>query len=95
MLEKLFGCALITKLRSILLMEVDCNSTNKIMYGQRMVQMVQRYKLMREEINCLADNGTLVKVLFHDIVWQTRLPAGIGAVGAETATIESHTPLHL
>ena len=42
---------------------------------------------MPEEIysekNRLADNGTLVKVLFYDIVRQTRLPAGISAVDAD------------
>ena len=87
MLEKIYGCALITKLRSILLMEADFNSTNKITYGQRMLQVVRRHKLMPEEIysekNRLADDGTLVKVLFYDIVRQTRLPAGIGAVDAD------------
>ena len=87
MLEKIFGCALITKLRSILLMEADFNSTNKIIYGQRMLQTVRRYRLMPEEIcsekNRLADDGTLVKVLFYDIVRQTRLPSGIGAVDAD------------
>ncbi len=36
-LEKMFGCALITKLRSILLMEADFNSMNKMIYGQRML----------------------------------------------------------
>jgi hypothetical protein len=50
MLKKLFGCALITKLRSILLMEADFNSTNKIIYGQRMLQVVRNYRLMPEEI---------------------------------------------
>jgi hypothetical protein len=34
MLEKMFGCALITKLWSILLMEADFNATNKIIYGK-------------------------------------------------------------
>jgi hypothetical protein len=42
---------------------------------------------MPEEIysekNRLADDGTLVKVLFYDIVRQTRLPAGISAVDAD------------
>jgi hypothetical protein len=33
MLEKVFGCALITKLQPILLMEADFNATNKILYG--------------------------------------------------------------
>ncbi len=76
MLEKMFGCALITKLRSILLMEADFNATNKIIYGQRMLHQAQKYKLVSEEIyskrNRLADDGTLAKVLFFDIVRQTR-----------------------
>ena len=33
MLEKIFGCSLISKLRSILLMEADFNATNKAIYG--------------------------------------------------------------
>jgi hypothetical protein len=87
MLEKMIGCALIAKLRSILLMEADFNATNKTIYGQRMLQTVRKYNLMPEEIfsekNCLADDGTLIKVLFYDIVHQTRLPAGISAVDAD------------
>jgi hypothetical protein len=50
MLEKIFGCALITKLWSILLMEANFNATNKIIYRQRMMDIVQKYKLMHEEI---------------------------------------------
>ena len=72
MLKKMFGCALITKLRSILLMEADFNATNKIIYGQRMLAQARKYKLIPEEIyserNRLADDGTLAKVLFYDIV---------------------------
>ncbi len=87
MLEKIFGCALITKLRSILLMEADFNATKKIIYSQRMLQTARKYKLMPEEVfskrNCLADNGTLIKVLLYDIVRQTRLPAGISVVDAD------------
>jgi hypothetical protein len=49
MLEKIFGCALVTKLRLILL-EADFNATNKIIYGQRMMNIVRKYKLMPEEI---------------------------------------------
>jgi uncharacterized protein (UPF0332 family) len=41
MLEKMFGCTLITKLRSILLMEADFNATNKIIYEQRMLQQAR------------------------------------------------------
>jgi hypothetical protein len=64
MLEKMFGCALITKLQSILLMEADFNATTKIIYGQRMMHQARKYKLIMEEIyskkNRLAD----------DWVWQ-------------------------
>ncbi len=72
MLKKMFGCALITKLRSILLMEADFNATKKIIYGQQMLAQARKYKLIPEEIyserNRLADDGTLAKVLFYDIV---------------------------
>ncbi len=72
-LEKMFGYAFITKLRSILLMEADFRSTNKVIYGQCMLQMARDYKLtIPEEIytekNCLADNNTLAKVLFLILV---------------------------
>ncbi len=50
MLEKVFCCALITKLWSIILMEADFNATNKILYGQWMLEVVRKYKLMPEEI---------------------------------------------
>ncbi len=72
MLEKMFGCVLITKLRSILLMEANFNAMNKIIYGQQMLNQARKYRLIPEEIyserNQLADNGTLAKVLFYDIV---------------------------
>jgi hypothetical protein len=50
MLKKMFGCVLITKLRSTLLMEADFNATNKITYGQQMLHQVRKYKLIPEEI---------------------------------------------
>jgi hypothetical protein len=86
MLEKIFGCSLITKLRSILLMETDFNATNKAIYGVRMLANVRKYKLMPEEVyserNLLADDGTLSKVLFYDIVRQLQRPAGLALVDA-------------
>jgi hypothetical protein len=55
-------------------MEADFNATNKAIYGVRMLANVRKYKLMPEEVygerNCLADDGTLSKVLFYDIVRQ-------------------------
>ena len=72
MLEKIFGCLLITKLQSILLMEADFNATNKVIYGIWMLSNVRKYKLMPEEVyskrNRLADDGTLSKILYYDIV---------------------------
>jgi hypothetical protein len=72
MLEKIFGCLLITKLRSILLMEADFNATNKAIYGIWMLSNVRKYKLMPEEVyskrNCLAVDRTLSKILYYNIV---------------------------
>ncbi len=71
MLEKIFGCTLITKLWSILLVEADFNAANKTIYGIRMLANIRKYKLMPEEVfskrNWLADDGTLSKVLFFNI----------------------------
>jgi len=87
MLEKIFGCSLITKLRSILLMEADFNATNKVIYSMRMLANVRKYKLMPEEVyserSHLTDDGTLSKVLFYDIVRQLRRPAGLASVDAD------------
>ncbi len=87
MLEKIFGCSLISKLRSILLMEADFNATNKAIYGICMLASVRKYNLMPEEVyserNCLADDGTLSKVLFYDIVRQLQWPAGLASVNAD------------
>jgi hypothetical protein len=43
MLEKIFGCSLITKLQSILLMKADFNVTNKIVSGIRMLANACKY----------------------------------------------------
>jgi hypothetical protein len=72
MLQKMFGCLLIIKLRAILLMEVDFSSANKTIYGIRMLERVRSHNLMPEEIfikrNKIADDGTLTKVLTYDII---------------------------
>jgi hypothetical protein len=87
MLQKLFGCSLITKLRSILLMEADFNSANKQIYGIRMLGNARRYNLMPEEVyserNRMADDGTLTKVIAYDIIRQSCRPAGIASVDAD------------
>jgi hypothetical protein len=52
-----------------------------------MLNTARSYKLIPEEIcskwNQLAVNGTLAKVLFYDILHQTRLPAGISTVNMD------------
>ncbi len=87
MLQKVFGCSLITKLRSILLAEADFNGTNKTVFGVRMLENVQKYQMMPEEVfserNRMANDGTLTKVLAYDIIRQTRRPAGIASVDAD------------
>ncbi len=72
MLEKNFGCSLITKLRSILLMEGDFNASNKLIFGIGMLEQVRKYKMMPDKVfskrNRLAKDGTGSKNLFYDIV---------------------------
>jgi hypothetical protein len=86
MLEKMFGCTLVKKLQSILLMEADFNYANKEIYGIRMMDNVRKYGYMAEEIfsekGRMADDGSLAKTLFYDIIRQTRIPAGLSSVDA-------------
>ena len=88
MLEKTLGVTLVSKLRAILLMEADFNTTNKIVYGDRMMTNVRKCNLMPEEIfsekNRMADDGTLCKTLFYDITRQAQVPAAITSVDAST-----------
>jgi len=87
MIKKVQGCSLVSKLRSILLMEADFNCANKLLYGIRMLNNVRRHELMPEEIfsekNRMADDGTLAKTLFYDLVRQSRRPAGLSSVDAD------------
>ena len=86
MLEKMFGCTLVTKLRAILLMEADFNFSNKTIYGDRMMSKVREFGFMPEEIfsekGKMADDGSLAKILFYDIVRQARIVAAIGSIDA-------------
>ena len=72
MLQKVPGCHLISKLRSILLMEADFNCANKILYGTRMLNNVRKYGFMPDEVfsekNRTAEEGSLSKALFYDVV---------------------------
>lgn len=78
---------MVSKLRSILLMEADFNLANKTIFGSRMLHNVRKHKLMPDEIfsekNRTADDGTLAKTLFYDLARQSRHPAGVASVDAD------------
>jgi hypothetical protein len=86
MLEKTLGITLVSKLCTILLMEADFNASNKIIYGVRMMKNVHDHQLMPEEIfskkNHMANDSTLSKTLFYDVMPQARVPAAIASVDA-------------
>ncbi len=50
MLEKMFRCKLVLKLRAILLMEADFNFANKLVYGVEMLNTVREHGYMPQEI---------------------------------------------
>ena len=85
-LEKTPGNCLVTKLRAILLMEADYNTNNKIVFGERMMDVVREHGLMIEEVfskqGRTTEDGALAKVLFYDIIRQFRLLAGVSSVDA-------------
>ena len=86
MLEKMLGCTLLAKLQAILLMEADFNHSNNGIFGHRMLENARKYGFMPEEVcserGKVPDDGTLTKVMFNDVVRQTRLSAGVGSVDA-------------
>ena len=85
MLEKVAGCCLVEKLRSIILMEADFNANNKEIFGVNMAN-IRKHELMMEEIfseiGKTAEDEGLAKILFYDIVRQCRRTAAISSVDA-------------
>ena len=75
MLEKIFGCSLVSKLRAILLMVTDSNCAYKIIFGFRMMENARHHNLLPTEIYSergqTADDGTLAKTLAFDVIPQT------------------------
>ena len=86
MLEKMFGCTLVSKLRAILLMEADFNFSNKMDYGVRMMNNAHKHNLVPEEIYSkkgrTADAGSLAKVLIYNSVRQSCIAAGLASIDA-------------
>ena len=69
------------KSRTILLMEANFNHSNKGVFGFKILENARRHGFMPEEIyserNKTTDEGTLARVIFHDIARQNRLSAGL------------------
>jgi hypothetical protein len=67
-------------------MEADFNLMNKEVYGIYKLEEAHKYKLIPEETfskkKCMADDRGLAKMLFYDIVWQTRASAATALVDA-------------
>jgi hypothetical protein len=57
MLKKTLGVTLVTKLRAILLMEADFNTSNKIIYSVRMMGQARDHNSMPDEIYSKKTNG--------------------------------------
>lgn len=86
MLEKIAGCSLVEKMRAILLMEADFNFMNKMIVGDRLLNNARQHGFMAEEIfseqGRTAEDGSLAKVLFYDIIRQFRIPGAIASIDA-------------
>ena len=65
-------------------MEADFNHSNKEIFSFRMLENARKYGFIPKEVYSergkTADDGTLAKVLFQDVVKQTRLTAGLALV---------------
>ena len=87
MLEKQANCMLVDKLRSILLMEADFNFCNKALFGKHMMERVRTVGHMADEIfsdkNRTAEEGSMTKILFYNVLRQTRKTGTICSVDAE------------
>jgi hypothetical protein len=68
-------------------MEADFNASHKVVFGQHMLDHARCHDLIPDEIyskqNWLAEDRTLTKVLFYEIVQQTRCLVGIAAIDAD------------
>ena len=80
----MFWYTLVSKLRAILLTEADFKFSNKLIYGVRMMNNVWKHNWMPERMYSkkgkTADDGTLAKVRFYDIVGQSRVSVGLSSI---------------
>lgn len=71
MLEKIASVALVSKVQIILLMEVDFNFHNKLIFGKQMLDLAHKDGLVSEEIYSekgpTAEDAVLHQVLAYNI----------------------------
>lgn len=76
-MEKIEGVALVTKLQAILLMRADFNFHNKLVFGNRMLDLVGKHGMIPEEVYSkneqTAEDPVLYQVLAYDITRQKRV----------------------
>ena len=86
MLEKFAGVALVAKLRAILLIKADFNFHNKLIFGQRMMDLARQHGMVPEEIYSekgkTSEDAILHQVLIYDLARQLCLPLPVASVDA-------------
>jgi hypothetical protein len=91
-LEKVAGVALVHKLRAILLMEADFNMHNRLIFGNRMMDVAREAGLIPDEQFAEKESdgqdGVMLKRFLQDLSRQLRIALGIISGDAAYATID-------
>ena len=86
MLEKITGVTLVTKLRTVLLMEADFNFHNKFSFGTQIFDLARQHGLVPEKIYSkkgrTAEDAVLHQVLVYGIARQKQAPLGMASADA-------------
>ena len=85
MIEKIPGCIKVDKLRALLFMEADFNFANKVYFGKRMIAAADKSIISKEQFavkNNSSVEVALCRLLFFDIVRQTKYNAALGSYDA-------------
>lgn len=81
LLEKVAGVALVNKLRAILLMEADMNMHNRLIFGDRMMEVARENNLVPDEQYAEKESdsqdGVFLKRLLSDISRQLKIAMAI------------------
>ena len=87
LLEKIAGVALVNKLRAILLMEADFNMHNRLIFGNRMMEVAREHNLIPDEQFAERESdgqdGAFLKRLLYD--FSRLMKVALGIVSADAA----------